>query len=154
MRHHQGMEQLITHACGHEQAHYLAGYISQQERKARWLQTTSCRACFIASKKAAQAEAATRDGAAIAHLDLLPLSGSDRQVAWATTIRASRLATLITDREAPLGWQACLAATDAKWWIDHRELPNADLLAMAATASATVDSLAAATPDPAAQQAA
>jgi len=152
VRHRQGMEQLITHACGHEQAHYLAGYASQQERKARWLQTTSCRACFIAGKKAAQSDAAVRDGAAIAHLDLPVLAGSDRQVAWATTIRASRLATLITDHEAPLGWQACVAATDAKWWIDHRELPNADLLAMAATASATGGSLVAATPDPAARQ--
>jgi len=154
MRHRQGMEQLITHACGHEQTHYLAGYASQQERKARWLQTTSCRGCFIAGKKAAQAEAATRDGAAVAHLDLPVLAGSDRQVAWAMTIRASRLATLIADHEAAAGWQACLAATDAKWWIDHRELSNADLLAMAAAASATVGSLVAATPDLAARQAA
>jgi len=154
VRHRQGMEQLIMHACGHEQAHYLAGYASQQERKARWLQTTSCRACFIASKKAAQAEAATRDGAAVAHLDLPVLAGSDRQVAWATTIRASRLATMTADHEAAAGWQACLAATDAKWWIDHRELSNADLLAIAATASARVGSLVAATPDPAARQAA
>jgi len=36
------------------------------------------------------------------------LAGSDRQVAWATTIRASRLATMIADHEAAAGWQACL----------------------------------------------
>lgn len=148
------MEQLITHACGHEQAHYLAGYASQQERKARWLQTTICRPCFIAGKKAAQADAAVREGAAIAHLDLPVLAGSDRQVAWATTIRASRLAALITDLAIGSDWQACLTVTDAKWWIDNRELSNPDLLAMAATASATVGDLVATTPDSGTRQAA
>lgn len=123
------MEQLITHACGHEQTHYLGGYVSQQERKAQWLQTTSCRACFIAGKKAEQQQAAARDEAAIAHLDLPPLAGSDRQVGWATTIRASRLAGLIADPAIGSDWRACLIVTDAKWWIDYRDLTNADLLA-------------------------
>jgi hypothetical protein len=123
------MEQLITHACGHEQAHYLTGYASQQERKARWLQTTHCRSCFIAGKKAKQAEAALRDDAAIAHLKLPVLVGSDRQVGWATTIRASRLAGLLANPESGTGWQTCLTSTDAKWWIDHREAADGDLLA-------------------------
>jgi len=123
------MEQLITHACGHEQTHYLAGYASQQERKARWLQTTSCRGCFIAGKKAAQAEAALRDDAAIAHLELPALAGSDRQIGWATTIRAGRLAKLLVEPGIDSGWQACLTMTEAKWWIDHREVADADLLA-------------------------
>jgi hypothetical protein len=124
------MEQLITHACGHEQGRYLVGYASQRERKARWIQTTNCRTCFAADKKAAQADAAVRDSAVTAHLDLPMLAGSDRQVVWATTIRASRLATLTADLEATLGWQACLAATGAKWRIDHRGLPNTNLIAM------------------------
>ena len=80
------MEQFITHACGLAQAHYLTGFASQQERKARWLQTTKCRTCFIAGKQSEQAAAAARDGAAACHLELPPLTGNDRQVAWATTI--------------------------------------------------------------------
>jgi len=123
------MEQLITHACGHEQIHYLSGYVSQQERKARWLRTTSCRPCFIAGKKAEQQQMAARDGAAIAHLDLPPLTGSDRQIAWATTIRASRLAALTADPTVSGDWRTCLIVTDAKWWIDCRDLTDADLLA-------------------------
>ena len=27
------------------------------------------------------------------------------------------------------GYQACIAVTDAKWWIDHRDLTDTDLLA-------------------------
>jgi hypothetical protein len=88
------MEQLILHACGHEQIHYLTGFTSQQDRKATWLRTTKCRTCFKAEKQAEQAAVATRDEAAIAHLDLQPLVGSARQVAWARTIRASRPCSL------------------------------------------------------------
>ncbi|WP_162233470.1 MULTISPECIES: hypothetical protein [unclassified Sphingomonas] len=33
-----------------------------------------------------------RDGVAITHLDLPTLTGSKRQIGWATTVRAGRLA--------------------------------------------------------------
>lgn len=123
------MSKIITHACGHEQIHYLAGFASQQERKARWLETTKCTTCFLATKQAEQAEAAVRDGAAIAHLDLPSLTGSDRQVAWATTLRASRFCSFgtrpVIDEN---GYQVCVLVTDAKWWIDHRALTDHELL--------------------------
>lgn len=137
MNHRHRMEQLITHACGHEQAHYLTGFASQQERKARWLRTTTCRPCFIAGRKA---EAAERDGAAIAHLDLPALVGSDRQVGWATTIRAGRMAALVAvpnDGDAD-GLQHCAAITEAKWWIDHRDLTDAALTAEASQAAGMI----------------
>ena len=125
------MEQRITHACGHEQAHYLTGFASQQERKARWLQTTKCRTCFVADKRSEQAGAAARSDAAIAHLALPQLAGSERQVAWATTIRAGRLAALIAAPATNGDDQALVAVTDAKWWIDNRDLTDTDLLAKA-----------------------
>ncbi|MBJ6123590.1 hypothetical protein [Sphingomonas mollis] len=127
------MEQRITHACGHEQTHYLTGFASQHDRKARWLTTTKCRSCFITEKKTAQADAASRDNAAIAHLDLPSLTGSERQVAWATSVRASRLAALVDEPDAgdTDAFHTCLTITDAKWWIDYRDLANTDLLATA-----------------------
>ena len=128
------MEQLITHACGHEQAHSLTGFASQQERKARWLRTTTCRTCFIAEKRSEQADAAAQDSAAVAHLDLPTLTGSERQIAWASTIRAKRLATVVASSAvgAESDHRAYFLATDAKWWIDNRDLPDTDLLAKAA----------------------
>jgi len=49
--------------------------------------------------------------------------------------------SLIGDQEPPLGWQACVAATDAKWWIDHRDLPNVDLMARIRQAACAPDAV-------------
>lgn len=129
------MEYRIAHVCGHEQAHYLSGFSSQMERKAAWLRTTQCKTCFVAEKRTKEADAAADDSATVAHLDLPPLSGSDRQIAWAATIRAKRLAAIIA--EAPSGDRAdrpaCCVIEDAKWWIDYRNLSDADFLAKAAS---------------------
>jgi hypothetical protein len=126
------MEHRIAHACGHEQAHYIPGFATQQARKANWLRTTKCRVCFAADKRSAQAANAATDAAAIADLDLPALMGSERQVSWASTIRARRLAVLLSaevgDSQSE---QPCQLVTDAKWWIDHRDLDDTALLAQA-----------------------
>ena len=85
------------------------------------MQTTKCRTCFVADKRSEQAEAAAQSDAAIAHFDLPQLAGSERQVAWATTIRAGRLAALIAAPATKGGDQVLVAVTDAKWWIDNRD---------------------------------
>jgi len=128
------MEQRIIHACGHEQGHYLTGYDSEQERKAKWLKTTTCRDCFVAEKRAEEAAAATLSSAAISHLHLPLLTGTDRQISWASTIRTKRLAAL-TNPNSDADCNACLRVTDAKWWIDCRDLTNVDLMAAANQAS-------------------
>jgi len=128
------MEQRIIHACGHEQGHYLTGFDSQQERKARWLKTTSCRDCFVAEKRAEEAAAAALSSAAISHLDLPLLTGTDRQISWASTIRTKRLAAL-ANPNGDADCNACLRVTDAKWWIDCRDLTDVDLMAAAGQAS-------------------
>jgi len=130
------MEQRIIHACGHEQAHHLTGFDSQQERKAKWLKTTTCRDCFIAEKRAEEAAAAALSSAAISHLDLPHLTGSDRQISWASTIRTKRLAGL-TNLYSDGDCYTCLRVTDAKWWIDHRDLTDVDLMAAATQAPDT-----------------
>ena len=122
------MEQRIIHACGYEQVHYFTGYASQQDRKAGWLRTTLCRTCFVAARKAEQVRAALHDGAVIAHLNLPLLVGSERQVAWATTIRAARLAAMLADPTSADGVPACIPISEAKWWIDHRDLTAQALL--------------------------
>jgi hypothetical protein len=126
------MEQPIIHTCGHEQVHYITGFASQQDRKAAWLRTTLCRTCFAAARKAEQVEAVMRDGTAIAHLSLPLLVGSERQVAWATTIRAGRLAAMLRDPTSAGRVPACMPISDAKWWIDHRDLTADALLERAA----------------------
>ena len=128
------MEQRIIHACGHEQAHYLSGFDSQQERKAKWLKTTTCRDCFVAEKRAEEVAAAALSSAAVSHLALPPLTGTDRQIGWALTNRTKRLAAL-TNSNSDADCNACLRITDAKWWIDCRDLTDVDLRAAANGAS-------------------
>ena len=128
------MEQRIIHACGHEQAHHLTGFESQQERKAKWLKTTTCRDCFVAQKRAEEVAAAALSSAAVSHLVLPPLTGTDRQISWASTIRTKRLAAL-TNFNSDADCYACLQVTDAKWWIDCRDLTDVDLMAAATKAS-------------------
>ncbi|MDQ0839901.1 hypothetical protein [Sphingomonas faeni] len=149
------MGQIITHACGHEQIHYLSGFASQQERKARWLETTKCRACFVVTKQAEQAEAAAHDSAAIAHLNLPLLTGSDRQVAWATSLRASRLCAFVARPVIEgTGHQVCTLITDAKWWIDHRGLTDTELLAEAERYALAIDTVVSENPNAGLSQAA
>jgi len=128
------MEQQIIHACGHEQGHYLTGYDSQKERKAKWLKTTTCRDCFVAEKRADEVAAAALSSAAVSHLALPPLTGTDRQIGWASTIRTKRLAALFSSN-SDADCNACLRVTDAKWWIDCRDLADVDLMAAANRAS-------------------
>ena len=128
------MEQRIIHACGHEQAHHLTGFESQQERKAKWLKTTTCRDCFVAKKRAEEVAAAALSSAAVSHLVLPPLAGTDRQIGWASTIRTKRLAAL-TNSNSDADCSACLRVTDTKWWIDHRDLTDVDLMAAVTKAS-------------------
>ena len=119
------MEYRVLHACGHEQVHHFSGYASQQERKANWLRTTSCRSCFVAEKQAEALKTASVNLDAIAHLNLVSLVGSERQVQWAATLRASRLVSLGSSAGAAgLG-----EITDARWWIDYRDLTDEQLLA-------------------------
>ena len=50
-----------------------------------------CRTCFAAAKKAESDAALAAATAELADLTILPLDGSERQVAWAETIRADKL---------------------------------------------------------------
>ena len=126
----RGMDHRIVHTCGHEQSHHLTGFDSQQQRRADWLKTTLCASCYRAEKAAESERALTKAQGAIAHLTLVPLTGSERQVSWATAIRAQRIAMLRTAcsfTSAETG-AALLGIADAKWWIDQRELTDEQLL--------------------------
>ncbi|KQM30935.1 hypothetical protein ASE59_07580 [Sphingomonas sp. Leaf10] len=74
---------------------------------------------------AREAEAAAHRAAIAGHA-LPPLTGSARQVAWADTIRAERLARLL--RSHPTCIDDLATRVDAKWWIDHRQAPDDALL--------------------------
>lgn len=116
----------VTHACGHTAEHQLFGKESDRQSRLAWLRTTDCRDCY----KAGQAAELSAKVAEIG-VDLPALSGSPKQVAWATTLRDKRLAALSTrpiPEERRAGFFGALAAkTDSRWWIDNRDLSDRDI---------------------------
>lgn len=111
----------ITRTCGHVEEIQIYGtnVHGERERRADREATRQCRSCY-------EAQQAKRDAEASA--DWPALTGTDRQIAWATTIRAKLLGELEAEvRRGRLGEQAwpiwrdaALRHTAAAWWIDHR----------------------------------
>lgn len=81
----------INFSCGHTETIQLFGKIADRERRIAWLENSGiCSECY----KKAQAEQRARATAeaAEATADLPQLKGSDKQIAWATVIRAKAAA--------------------------------------------------------------
>ena len=132
----------IKHTCGHEidQQIYGPDTRGQRQFKANRLADQPCSDCQAAARAAGQA--AQNRLSAAESAELPTLTGSERQIAWATTIRlgfmeqiqewaAERTATArshgSTDEqiETFAGQVATTSAwmlgqTSASWWIDRR----------------------------------
>lgn len=132
----------ITHSCGHTERHQLYGPGKTRDWRAAKLAEDPCEACRKVEQDAANAKAA----AANAEAGLPALTGSDKQVAWAETVRAAKLDAIPAAIEELQGqcpkakWPEVegkiIAATDAmqaqtaaSWWIDRRDLKVAYILA-------------------------
>lgn len=129
----------ITYSCGHEGRVQLYGKMDERRRKAEWMSRTCvCDACKVQAREEESAKVAAQAQAA----GLPALTGSDKQVAWAESIRAAALAgfdAAATEFRALIAGQgdaatraeaeqllasdrAALAArTSAKVWIDQRD---------------------------------
>lgn len=132
----------VEHACGDTERHQITGSTAaERDWRAAALRETECSACQQRQREAEHARRNAAAAAAAADQGLPALTGTDRQVPWATTIRADALALLdemlaYIDNEGPTaaaGQRAddqrrviesyrriYLAATQAKAWIDYR----------------------------------
>lgn len=133
----------IDWSCGHHTVEQLYGHHTERDRKIDWMQSTGkCPDCYRAQKQAEKDSA--NQQAAAANAELPKLIGSDKQVAWAESIRRAALDNTLNkiadDAEAKLAtvpadkvalYRAVLAAmraarqklekeTSAKWWIESR----------------------------------
>ena len=96
----------IKHPCGHETTANLVGPISKRQWQINKMEQENCRECH---KEQKSKEAAIR-----AEEKALPnLTGSDKQVAWAITIRDKAL-------QEYGDFPELATQTSAKWWIDNR----------------------------------
>lgn len=134
----------VTHSCGHEVTHQLYGKtkgFGGRESRLEWLETQPCLECR--DKERAEQRAAESASAAEANQSagLVALSGSEKQIAWAESIRRPVIEHLrsvdgdpsiiderlsetargeIRDAIALLVAEVVEQA-EAKWWIDNRE---------------------------------
>lgn len=117
----------IEHSCGHvERVRIYDADRREAEDKAEWMATRPCMDCVREER-----DAAAR--ATDAKLDMAPLTGSEKQVAWAETIRSRTMAQAqaklrAAERKgrtgAADGWRdvvdAISSQASAAWWIEHR----------------------------------
>lgn len=125
----------ITRACGHTETVQITGPIAGRDRQAEYESGKLCYECYKA-KQAKQRAAESQAAAEAAKSAGLPaLTGSEKQVAWAETIRAAAAqslndmrptlqAALAANRKGAdiaLGIiDATLARTSAHDWIESR----------------------------------
>jgi hypothetical protein len=128
----------ITWRCGHETTVDITGTNAhgERERKAESLALLQCPACRRAGEKAGQQQAAAEAAAGNAAAGLSELTGSEKQVAWAETIRRDAIAAVLRsvrrsgsgdlapDVEAIVTRAAAREVT-ARAWIDARHDPRA-----------------------------
>jgi hypothetical protein len=132
----------ITHKCGHAVVHNITGPMKNRPWQVERLKGQVCRECYIAGINEAAAVAAAEQG-------LPRLTGSEKQVAWATTIRDELLGRCegwikktiemaegkATDEdlarfreETGKALETLKSKTSASWWIDHRGDSSVDLI--------------------------
>jgi uncharacterized protein YfaT (DUF1175 family) len=133
---------LITHACGCEQTIQLFGKSSERDWRIQKEEQKLCPECYAKAQQAERQKAGEQAAQLNFQMGCKPLEGSEKQVAWAETIRFSRLdalQTIIQETAARVEAQAvdpkfvgvleamretmawASGITDSKWWIDHRD---------------------------------
>lgn len=116
--------------CGREFDHRKqVRNTTEAEKYEAWAaeNVTMCPECY---RKQMQADKDANNAAAVSDalsINMPELCGTDKQIAWAMSIRSSKLANIInsaqirdTDRAMLQSAVASNDALNASWWIDHR----------------------------------
>ena len=96
----------VKHKCGHEVTTELFGKQTDRNWKLEKMANEICWECEKNERNVAAIESAKEN-------NLPKLQGSEKQIAWAMSIRAEKL-------EKHGNIPALIEKTGAKWWIDNR----------------------------------
>lgn len=130
-----------TYVCGHEGAVQIYGPTKEHERKKNYIFSNLCPECEKLELQKKRDEANQKSMAVAVKLGLPALTGSEKQIAWATTIRNEQMECvnslvkereefrvkisdeiLITIDEWKKAFENILETeTTSKFWIDNRE---------------------------------
>ena len=122
----------VDYSCGHSATIQLVGPTRERERKIEWMERGLCPDCYKAAK---DAERIKNEAKAVEGIDLVALTGSEKQIKWAESLRAQTLADVrrrVENVRAAKGDEVAnivLAASttainhypEAKFWIDNRD---------------------------------
>jgi len=142
----------VTRSCGHSETVNISGPYAGRERQSEYEATKLCRPCWQAKADAEKAAANTQAAEAAQTAGRPELTGSEKQIAWATTIRETMAPELQKGRvavnenpQATDEYRAIInaiidrieAETSASWWIDNRDVHPLRIIRAAATADET-----------------
>ena len=116
----------VGYACGHTQEVELFGKTSARYEKIEYLERGLCPDCYREKKQEERAQENERAAKLAKSLGFSQLEGSEKQVAWANSIRQRVYENICKlEPEHPTYGYALVAEalsleTLAKWWIDNR----------------------------------
>jgi len=127
----------VTRSCGHTETVNLIGKHRDREWRLENVEPhKTCRACYEAELAHKKAKATAEAIEAAKEMELPELAGTEKQIAWAETIRQKILSRVdgimnvksTDEREALLpGLDELQQIESARWWIDHRDIAPRDL---------------------------
>ena len=118
----------VGHSCGHTVEVELFGKVSHRYEKIEWMERQLCPDCYREMKQEERKQENERAAKLAKSLSFSQLEGSEKQVAWATTIRQKVYENICqSDTEHPSFGYALVAEAislelSAKWWIDNRSV--------------------------------
>ena len=121
----------VKHCCGHTECVQLYGPTKNREWRIHQMEQELCSECWAAELARRNAENAKK----AREMELPPLQGTEKQVAWAETLRMEFIAEYERDyanrpmRVDPMlencsndeYAEAALKESRASWWIDHKD---------------------------------
>ena len=127
----------ITRQCGHQETIQIYGKHSGRDNQAEHESTKLCLDCYKAEQEAKRAESSANASKEAEAKGLPALTGSEKQIAWAETIRAAAMAEIEPLRAAMAKVPAdhpnkkiaevaleiinkIVSRTSAHYWIENR----------------------------------
>jgi hypothetical protein len=151
----------INYSCGHTDRIQMYGPTRDRESKKEWMERGVCPDCYRKQKEEERTKASQVAAEQAKTSGLPALVGSEKQIAWAETIRKNALASAqnnVLSREAfaalPVDKQESSRGvfevvrtardrleteTSAKWWIDNRNNANSYCMSCGEAALKTIN---------------
>ena len=126
----------VGYACGHTQVVELFGKTSARYEKIEYLERGLCPDCYREMKQEERKQENERAEMLAKSLGFSQLEGSEKQVAWANSIRQKAYENIckLEPEHPSYGYTLVVKVlsleVSAKWWIDHRTVGFAGITKM------------------------